>query len=187
MAEMGRFARWMVNRGRARRAERLLRLLDGHLPLPASARLLELGAGGGGLSAALMARFHPGRLVVTDFDRRQVEAARTYLVRRFGNLPSTVELERVDAKELPFADRSFDAVFAIQMLHHVETSHADYRERPAVLRGIGRVLASGGVFVYYDFSRAAEIRATLGELGFIPLFHKSGWGGRDLSVYRSPS
>lgn len=186
MAEMGRFGRWLVNRGSGRRSLRLLDTLGDRLALPASSRLLELGAGRGGLSAALYERFRPRRLVVTDFDPRQVEAARDFLSGRFGGLPAGVELQRLDAKELAFPDASFDGVFAIQMLHHVERSHSEYRERPGVLREIRRILTPGGLLVYSDFSRTPELRATLGELGFAPVIQRPGWGGRELAVFRAP-
>jgi len=187
VAEMNWLSRWIVNLSNARRSARILDTVGPKLSLPASARILELGAGRGGMSALLQERFRPGRLAVTDFDPSQLEAARLNLTRRFGSLPPSIELHRVDARALPFEAASFDAVFAMVMLHHVEAHHFEYRERPKALAEIRRVLAPGGLLTYSEFSRTAEMRGTLGELGFVPVFDQRGWRGRQLAVYRAPS
>jgi len=186
MSEMNPVSRFFVNFGTARRAARTLKALESGIHLPPSGRILELGAGRGGLSALLQERYRPGRLVVTDFDAHQVEAARTYLTHRFGSLPSTLELRQVDAKALPFDDNSFDCVFAIMMLHHVEEHHSDYRQRPVALREIRRVLAHGGSLVYSDFSHTEDLRRTLAELDFSCIFEKRRWPRHELVVFRSP-
>jgi ubiquinone/menaquinone biosynthesis C-methylase UbiE len=185
MAEMNRFSRWMVNSSNARRSVRILRALGPHLELSPSARILELGAGRGGLSALLQERYRPALLVVSDFDPDQVEAARSLLTQRFGSVPTSVELRRVDAKEMPFDAGAFDCVFAIGMLHHVEAHHFDYQERPRALAEIRRVLKPGGTLAFWEFSRTEDMRRTLGELGFSPVFDKRGWRGRELAVFRS--
>ena len=187
MAEMNPISRWFVNVGNARRSAQIVNALAGHWNPPPGARLLELGAGRGGLSALLQERYRPGRLVVTDFDSAQVEAARAFLSLRFGQLPPTIEVREVDARELPFEDRSFDAVFAINMLHHVETDFSVYEQRPGVLRQIRRVLAPSGSLVFKDFSRTVDLRRTLAELGFVPTFERPGWFGRYFGVFRAPS
>ncbi len=185
MSEMNRISLWFVNSSNARRSVRILATLGNHLHLPPAPRILELGAGRGGMSALLQERFRPGRLVVTDFDPTQVEAARTFLSKRFGSLPNGLELRPVDAKVLPFEDHSFDCVFAIAMLHHVEVHHSDYRERPRALQEIRRVLAPGGILAFSEFSRMKEMRETLVELGFAPVFEKLGWRGRELALFRA--
>jgi ubiquinone/menaquinone biosynthesis C-methylase UbiE len=186
LAEMGRFGRWLANVGTARRSSRILETLGSRLQLPSSPRILELGAGRGGMSALLQERFRPGRLVVTDFDPRQVDSARAYLTRRLGSLPPTVEFHQVDARTLPFDAAAFDTVFAIAMLHHVEPHHFDYSERPKALAEIRRVLSPRGTLAFLEFSRTEDMRRTLHELGFTPTFEQRGWRGRELALYRSP-
>jgi|GEM_PF-1609222 len=187
MAEMNWFSRWLVNSSNARRSVRTLNTVRPHLQLPPSSRILELGAGRGALSALLYRTYHPGRLVVSDFDPDQLETARAYLSQRFGTLPNAIEVYRVDAKQIPYDPASFDCVFAIGMLHHVEAHHFDYQERPTALREIRRVLSPGGVLVYWEFSRTADMRKTLTELGFVSVFEKRGWRGRELAIVRLPS
>lgn len=185
MAEMNGLGRRLVNFGNVRRSKRILNHLESRLELPSSPRILELGCGRGGLSALLWERLRPGRLVVTDFDPRQLEVAHAYLTRRFGTLPPGVELRQVDARTLPFEAAAFDCVFAIAMLHHVEASHFEYRERPNALAEIRRVLSPGGTLAFSEFSRTEDMRRTLDELGFLPSFEKRGWGGRELALFRS--
>jgi len=186
MAEMNRFARWLVNRRTGSRARRVLRRLEGHLDLPGGSRVLELGSGGGGMLALLHERLQPATLVGTDFDPAQIAAARAYLASRWGSVPPSVELRAADALSLPFSDGSFDGVFALMMLHHVEEHHTAYARRPDALKEIRRVLRSRGLFVYSDIFRRKEIRATLSELGFVPEYVRSTWRS-DLAVYRAPS
>ncbi len=185
MARMNRFERWLINRRTETRARRVLARLGPALTLVPAARVLELGAGRGGLIGLLNERFHPAQIVGTDFDPEQVDAAREFLLARWGAIPASVELRTADALKLPFPDASFDVVFAMMMLHHVEEHHAEYRRRPAALAEIRRVLRPGGRLVYSEMFRRAEIRASLVELGFTQQFLRSGWR-HDLAVYQAP-
>ena len=185
MAKMNWFERWMVNRRTGSRARRVVAILGPHLTLDSASRVLELGSGGGGLLAVLHERYHPARLVGTDFDPDQVRAAEQFLIGRWGSLPASVELRPADALALPFPDRSFDYVFAMAMLHHVEEHLADYSRRPQALQEIRRVLRPGGILVYSDMFRREEIRRTLDELQYAQLFLHSSWRW-DSAIYRSP-
>lgn len=185
MAKMNRFERWTVNRSTESRARRVLAGLGSRLELTPSDRVLELGSGRGGLLALLQERFRPGRLVGTDVDEAQVASAQEFLTGRWRELPPSVELRTADALALPFPDGSFECVFAMMMLHHVETRFSEYERRPQALREIRRVLAPGGTFVYSDQFRRREIRDTLGELGFVREFLRSRWR-HDLGMYRAP-
>jgi len=185
MAKMNRFGRWLVNRRTESRARRVLAKLGSYLSIPPNARVLELGSGGGGLLALLHEQYHPERLVGTDFDLDQVTAAQELLSQRWGSLPPSIALQRADALTLPFPETSFDAVFAMMMLHHVEERHSEYVRRPQALKEIRRVLRPGGMLVYSDMFRRKEIRSTLSELGFIEQFLSSGWR-TDFAIFRAP-
>jgi SAM-dependent methyltransferase len=185
MTKMHRIGRWLVNRRTEGRARRGLAGLGRAFPIPASVRVLELGSGRGGLVALLPERYRPARLVGTDYDSDQVEAAREFLHDRWGSLPESVELRTADALALPFAEGTFDFVFAMMMRHHVEERHHECIRRPSALKEIRRVLGPGGQLVYSEMFRRAEIRASLSELGFTQLLLRSGWR-HDLAVYRAP-
>jgi ubiquinone/menaquinone biosynthesis C-methylase UbiE len=64
-------------------------------------------------------QYKTGRMVVTDYDPSQVEAAKAHFENKLGTAPLGVEFRTADALKLPFENESFDAVFAINMLHHV--------------------------------------------------------------------
>ena len=185
MAELNRFSRWLVNRRNRTRSTRAMDLVRPILKMPESASVLEMGAGAAGVSALVYERYHPARLVTTDFDPTQVEAARRALTVRFGGLPSSIELRTADATHLPFEPGSFDCVFAMMMFHHVEARHSEFLRRPEAVREVRRVLRPGGRLVYSELSRRKEFRECLGAEGFIPEYLRAGWG-RDLAVYRAP-
>lgn len=186
MAELNWFGRWMINRRTESRGRRVLAKLGSNLTIPSSSRVLELGAGGGGLLALVHEKYHPARLVGTDYDPAEKEAAERFLTERWGKLPPSLELRTADALALPFVDGSFDFLFAMMMLHHVEEHFKEYVRRPQALKEVRRVLRPGGVFVYSDMFRRTEIRSTLSELGFTQLFLKAGWRS-DLGVFRTPT
>jgi ubiquinone/menaquinone biosynthesis C-methylase UbiE len=71
------------------------------------------------------------RITLSDFSAGMIDAARAVLGDR-------VEYQVANVEELPFADASFDVVFANHMLYHVE-------DRPRALAQIARVLVPGGV------------------------------------------
>jgi arsenite methyltransferase len=184
---MSRLGRWAVNLGNPRRSGRILNRVGLSLQLPAGVDILELGAGRGGLSALLFERYRPGRLVVTDVDPDQLAAARRFLTHRWTVIPPTIEIRTADARALPFEDRSFDAVFAINILHHVERRHSEYLERPRALAKIRRVLRPGGFLVYAEFIRTEDVRRTLRELGFQLVADRRGFRRHELAVYRLPT
>ena len=186
MAEMGGFSRWRINRRTERRAQRVMSELEPRLRIGSDQRVLELGVGGGGLLALLYEKYHPAGIVGTDFDSREVEAAGKYLSGRLGSLPPSIELRQADALRLPFPDRSFDFVFAMMMLHHVEARHREYKNRPRALAEIRRVLRPGGSLVYSEMTGRAEVRQTLFELGFAQQFYRST-RRNDLAIYGAPS
>ena len=185
MAELNRVSRWFVNRSNSRRSASALRGFAPFLTLPPSPRILELGAGAGALSLLLWERYRPSRLVVTDYDPVQVEAARRSLIARLGSLPEAMEIRTADALHLPFEANSFDALFALAVFHHVDAHSSEFVRRPEALREVRRVLTPGGQLVYTEILGRKEIRSCLRELGFVPVHERVGLG-RDLGIHRSP-
>lgn len=108
--------------------------------LTAGDRVLDVGAGVGG-PARFLAAHHGCHVVGVDLSAPFVEAAR-YLTTRTGQ-QDRVSFEVASALELPFDDRSFDAV----LLQHVAMNIAD---RARLYREIARVLKQGGRFATFD-------------------------------------
>ena len=121
----------------------------------AGAAVLDLGCGGGFLANYL------GRLGhrVTGLDA----AAKNLVVAREHDRTGRVEYQVADARALPFGDRSFDAVCAMDLLEHVE--------HPAgAIAEAGRVLAPSGLFFFHTFNRTwrAKLLAIAGVDRFAP-------------------
>ena len=61
------------------------------------------------------------------------------------NATPGIRYEVFDGTHLPFADRSFDAAFAINVFHHVPVA-----QRPALVADVRRVLRPGGLFAIFE-------------------------------------
>ncbi len=107
----------------------------------ANASILEVGIGSGRVALPLV---EAGMLVVgVDTARGMLEVARERGITR---------LVRADGAHLPFAAASFDAVLAVQVLHHI----ADW---PLALAENLRVLRPGGRMLFGSDQRDPESRS----------------------------
>jgi ubiquinone/menaquinone biosynthesis C-methylase UbiE len=120
--------------------------------LLADGDLLDCGCGTGWLLEALaLGGVAPDRLYGVDVDRARVEAAS----RRVPGASAIV----ADARDLPFADRTFDVVFHIVALSSIGPAQSVR----AALAESRRVLAPRGVLVVYEprlpnpFNRATRL------------------------------
>lgn len=100
--------------------------LDASLPVSAPSRVLEVGLGEGEVSARIRSRYPSAALCGIDLpDEQLAESWRTHhLVGSFA-----------DIVQLPFPDRSFDLVLAIEVLEHVTDPDAALAELSRVASG----------------------------------------------------
>lgn len=109
---------WMgrLLRDHERIADRALRLVA-DIPAP---NILELGAGHGALSRAVLAQQPDARVTVTDIDPALVAALAA------GDLGAhpRAEIRRLDATDIDAADRSFDLALFALAFHHLPPAAA---------------------------------------------------------------
>lgn len=117
--------------------------------------IVDLGCGTGSLSWMLAQRFPDRRISGLDLDERALKIAREKAIAGYDN----VSFDRADARALPFADDSVDAVAACLFFHHLLP-----RDKVKTLKEVRRVLRSGGQLVVADWGRA---HSPLSALGFM--------------------
>ncbi len=96
---------------------------------------LDLGCGTGATVAALAPSFRRG----TGMDLSPG------MLKHAGPRPANAALVRGDVARLPFAAGSFDLVFSVTLLHHL-----DERALPLAMGEVKRVLRPGGLAVHFD-------------------------------------
>lgn len=126
-AELERRHWWF--RGRRRLLGRLLARLDP--PLPAGARVLDVGCGTGANAPVLS---EGGRLAIG------VEASLIPLGLAGTGERGHAARVRGDASRLPFLDRAFDLVVALDVLEHIDDDLGAARELLRVLRPVGALV-----------------------------------------------
>jgi ubiquinone/menaquinone biosynthesis C-methylase UbiE len=123
------------------------------LRLPPGSRVLELGCGKGDLWLENRDRIPDDwEVVLSDFSPGMLRDAQAYL----GALARRFRFAVVDARDIPFAAGSFDAVVANHMLYHIKSG------RGQALSEIARVLRPGGRL--YASTNGRSKRGGLGEL-----------------------
>lgn len=103
-------------------------------------RLLDVGCGPGSITRGLAARLAPGEVVGIDLSEETLASARRDAAERGLD---HLRYEAASVYELPFADASFDVVFAHQVLQHL-------RDPAAAVREMLRVLRAGGLLAVRD-------------------------------------
>lgn len=117
------------------KAERLLEYLGDHFGDVSSLKLLDLGCGVGTYETLLNG--HVGSVTGIDVSEQSIEKARQ-------NNPQNTYLS-YDGRKLPFEDNSFDAVFAICVMHHVPVENWSGFVAEAM-----RVTRKGGAFAIFE-------------------------------------
>src|SRR5215469_11411174 len=100
-------------------------------------RVLEVSCGHGGGASYIMRTLHPASYTGLDLNPAGIATCL-----RKHNLPG-LDFVEADAENLPFDDKSFDAIL------NIEASHC-YPHFPRFLAEVARVLRPGGHFLYAD-------------------------------------
>jgi 2-polyprenyl-3-methyl-5-hydroxy-6-metoxy-1,4-benzoquinol methylase len=155
---------WMVYYSYVGKLRMRERLLNG-IPWRGDEAVLDVGCGRGLLLVGAAKRLTTGK--ATGIDRWQGEdlAGNSPLATRANALAEgvadRVEIQTGDARELPFADASFDVVVSNAALHNIYNAEG----RRAAVREIARVLKPGGRVVISDIRHTAEYAGILRQNG----------------------
>lgn len=120
-------------------AEALTRVVCRAAAIGDGQRVLDAGCGFGGTVASLNENHVRMDLCGLNIDRRQLRRARRQVAARPGNRVCFVA---GDACALPFADRSFDAVVAVECIFHFPDRRRFFAEARRVLKPGGRLSLS---------------------------------------------
>jgi ubiquinone/menaquinone biosynthesis C-methylase UbiE len=116
--------------------------------------VLDVGTGTAQIPIELCKRQLQARVVAIDMAVHMLELGRQNTAG--ADLGARIELRRVDAKRMPFADQSFDAVMSNSIIHHIPEPFAVFAE-------MARVVKPGGFLFVRDLLRPID-DATLARL-----------------------
>lgn len=105
-------------------------------------RILDVGAGYGALSKALLERFPRVHVTVQDYSEPMLERARSFL-KDFGRRTSYIESDLITQEWAAHAGGPFDAVVSSMAIHHLQ----DGPRIASLYREIREVLKPGGCFL----------------------------------------
>jgi len=140
------------------------RLLD-KVPWQGDERVLDVGCGRGLLAVGAAQRLTCGSVVAVDVWKRgaisgnQAEAVLENA--RIERVGEKVEVKEGDARNLPFADETFNVVVSNFVVHEMNTRS----EREAMMHEITRVLKPGGHVALVDFIFTDECVSDLQKYG----------------------
>jgi ubiquinone/menaquinone biosynthesis C-methylase UbiE len=117
------------------------------------ATALDVGAGTAQIPIELCRRHPTARVVAIDMAQHMLDVGRGNLER--AGLAERIELRLCDAKRMPFADGSFDAVISNSIVHHIPEPFAVFAE-------MTRVVKPGGVLFVRDLLRPIDADALAG-------------------------
>ena len=120
-----------------RRLARRARVLTDRIQFFSSAQVVEIAAGAGALTEAVLRRVPQAHIVATDISGASVERLSSRL-REYPN----VEARVADITRLDFEDGVFDAAIGNSALHHVDTQ--------VCLKELFRVLRPGGRLLIFE-------------------------------------
>jgi ubiquinone/menaquinone biosynthesis C-methylase UbiE len=117
------------------------------------ATALDVGAGTAQIPIELCRRHATVRVVAIDMAQHMLDVGRGNLDK--AGLTDRIDLQLCDAKKMPFADRSFDAVISNSIVHHIPAPFAVFAE-------MARVVKPGGVLFVRDLLRPVDAAALAG-------------------------
>lgn len=146
------------------------------LELRAGKRALEVASGSGGMTCRMAAETG-AHCTGVDINENGIEAGKA--TAREQGLEKLAAFQIVDAgRRLPFADRTFDAVFSNDAINHLPDREEVLRDWHRVLKPGGRLLFTDPVVVTGEVTNAElQLRSSIGFYLFTP----AGYNERTLA------
>lgn len=152
---------WYSRLGKMRQRDRLLDAVS----FKGSEHVLDVGCGRGLLLLSAAQRAPQGRAVGVDIwsnvDLSGNRPEATLENARRAGVAERVEVHNADARQLPFADGSFEVVISSLVLHNIPSREG----RRQAVREIARVLKSGGRVAVLDLRHTGDYVRILRECG----------------------
>jgi SAM-dependent methyltransferase len=140
-------ALWLITSRRLR--ERMRRRMLASVAWRGDERVLDVGCGNGFLLVEIAKRLTTGGATGIDLWKAEAGAQTSAIAWRNAlaeGVADRIEIRNVDARSMPFDDRSFDVIVSSLMLHHAGGS----ADRDQVVREMLRVLKPGGTLMLCD-------------------------------------
>lgn len=116
----------------------------------AAGDMLDLGTGTALIPIEVMKQLGEGRIMAADIAPSMLELA--YYNVHVAGFPDQIQLDRIDAKALHYADGMFDVVMSNSLIHHLA-------EPLPALREAVRVVRPGGLLFFRDLARPESTEA----------------------------
>jgi ubiquinone/menaquinone biosynthesis C-methylase UbiE len=130
-------------------ADQFVELLRGSSLRPQGRwQVLDVGTGTAQIPIEIVRRRSDLQIVAIDLSREMLKLGQINLER--AGVTASIRLEFVDAKQLPDADSSYDAVISNSIIHHIP-------EPLQSLREMVRVLRPGGILFVRDLMRPPDL------------------------------
>lgn len=146
------------------------------LPLRGTERVLDVGAGTGRDTEALLGRLPAGHVVAVDGSAAMLERLRQRLA---GTDPSRVTVLHADLREPLALPEAVDAAFSVATLHWLPDHAAVFASLAAVLRPGGVLAAEWG-----GAGNIASVDAALADLGLPPVNGSLGFADAEQTAAR---
>ena len=148
---------WSSKVGKLRARDELI----GAIPWRGDEQVLDVGCGRGLLLIAAARRLTSGKAIGVDVWHSRDQAGNhpeaTWANARAEGVAGRIEIRDGDARELPFANDSFDVIVSSLVIHNIWGSN----ERARALREIARVLKPGGHVALLDVAYTHEYACIL--------------------------
>ena len=152
---------WSSKVGKFRERERLLDLVA----LRGDEKVLDVGCGRGLVLNAAARRLTTGRAFGIDIWNKEDQSGNSPEATRANamteGVAERVEIVNGDARDIPFADNTFDVVVSSLAIHNIPGTEGRRRAISEVLR----VLKPGGRFAILDFQHVREYAETFERCG----------------------